>query len=234
VNSAREVEKRATGTIGASSDAEVQDDLAALLEQLTRQKAELRSGNEKGEARRLGKLRKRETEEKLRKAPEREVWKRPSGYGSRFGELELLPVKYLSPFEQQAACRPSRAYERAPDPEKGPFRDVSTYPQLFPEALQEIHQLPPGTPKAQGRAFRVKTTSLGSRAGGVPNAIAKVTDSKWGTISKTEKQPQNAPLVTLKPAALTPPWLPNYGTPREIDKFRYLDERLPKLYGVVC
>merc|ERR1739841_33081 len=97
-----------------------------------KQKAELRSKCEKEEARRVMRLRREEARIKGHHVGN-EAWRRPSSYGREFDKIGPLPVKYLSPNEQEAATRPSRAYERMADAAKGPFRDVGTYPQLFPE-----------------------------------------------------------------------------------------------------
>lgn len=141
VHTQKEAEKRVAGT-AAGSDAEAPEDLAFLLEQLTQQKAELRLSQQKVEARRVGLSRWEDNQKRGRQATS-DIWKRPSGYGHEFSPGGLLPVKYLNPFEQQASTRPSRSYERAPDPVKGPFRDVCTYPQLFGEPHPLPHQKRP-------------------------------------------------------------------------------------------
>jgi len=126
----KDVEKKAAGGPGSDVDAEV--DMATLLEQLTKQKAELRSRLQKAETKRVAKSRLEEAREAGKHTAD-QSWKRPSSHGRVFNFAGPLPAVYLGPFEQQAACRPSRSYERAKDPVKGPFWDVSTYPQVFGE-----------------------------------------------------------------------------------------------------
>lgn len=123
------------------SDAEPLEDLQWLLDHLSKQSNELRVRQEKNEGRRVGKLRREEAMIRGRHDPS-ESWKRPCSYPRVFSNGGSLPVKYLSPFEQQASTRPSRSYERAPDPEKGPFWDVSTYPQVFGEPPPPHNQAP--------------------------------------------------------------------------------------------
>jgi len=134
-------DRRVSAPAAACSDAEPQEDLQSLLEHLSKQSCEHRGLQEKGEARRVGKLRRDEA--RIRGCHvSSESWKRPSSYAREFSRTGTLPVKYLNPFEQQASTRPARSYERVPDPEKGPFWDVSTYPQIFGEPPAPHNQAP--------------------------------------------------------------------------------------------
>merc|ERR1719162_1476297 len=127
------------GATAAGSDAEPQDDLQSLLDILAKQSSGLRELQEKAEARRIGMLRQEEARRRGCNVSG-ESWKRPSSYAREFAKSGTLPVKCLNPFEQQASTRPARSYERAPDPEKGPFWDVSTYPQIFGKPPALHHQ----------------------------------------------------------------------------------------------
>jgi hypothetical protein len=143
----RDTEKQASTTNVSEGDIDL--DLASLHDLLTRQKTELRAKLQQEEANRVANLKKEQFEDILtlddkfdvkqiqhkvsrtkHHAPT-EAFKPPSSHGREFGKIGPLPVNYFGPNEQQAATRPSRAYERV-DPIKGPFRDVSTYPQVFP------------------------------------------------------------------------------------------------------
>lgn len=126
----KDAEKKASNDPGPDIDAEV--DMITLLEQLSKQKAELRSRLQKAETKRVAKSRLEEAREAGKHSGD-QSWKRPSSHGRVFNFAGPLPAVYLGPFEQQAACRPSRSYERKKDPVKGPFWDVSTYPQVFGE-----------------------------------------------------------------------------------------------------
>lgn len=194
---------------GAGSDVEVTEDLVSLLELLARQKAELRSSQEKTEARRIGLLRKEEGAERGRHTV-RDVWKRPSSHGRAFGEIGLLPVKSLTPFEQMASSRPSRSYERAPDPIKGPFRDTGTHPRLFPE------------PKF------VRDYSSGPQP--AMNSSMKDTNTLHRDDDSREVSPQASP---RNAEVASKPWLPTYGSPRELDKINFVAERLGRFPGVL-
>lgn len=134
-------ERQGTSAAVNGCDAEPHDDLQSLLDILGKQSCNLQKLQEKGEAARIGKLRREEA--RIRGSHSSGAsWKRPSSYAREFSKTGTLPVKYLNPFEQQASTRPSRSYERTPDPEKGPFWDVSTYPQIFGEPPVLHNQAP--------------------------------------------------------------------------------------------
>lgn len=184
------------------------EDMATLLEQLSQQKAELRANLEQAERRRVGVRRHAEAQARGRFVGG-QVWKRPCAYADEFSQPGMLPIKNLTPFEFQAASRPSRSYERKKDPVKGPFWDVETEPRLFGE--------PPALPP------HVQPCLLAGA-----QAVLRSTPRGQEPLDPTPREPRHARFTGTRATQAKRAWVQNNTTPREIAPCGTLEERIFK------